>query len=119
MLLLCKDCNVEASNHAHQTEKNFYSITAEEILAHLVILKACFENEPSLQAKEGSRQKSCQKFFVQKCLLRRKNNFFLLLASLNLLFKTSLSQKLELNLEYWCVLVLSPGGTEILGPGVF
>lgn len=101
----------------------FYGITTKEILVHLVILKASFENEPLVEAKVSS--KTFPKFFVQWWSLRRRNSFFLLLASLPLLFQRSLSQKLELSRGCWRVLFLSPGGTETqllietLRPSVF
>lgn len=65
-----------------------------------MIVKACFENESSLQAKIAFRDLSevlCSAVFIGQ----EEQKFFLVLASLNLLFEISLSQKLGLCvLEY-------------------
>lgn len=98
MLLPDKISNVEIIKPYRK--KNFIALKPKKYtLSHLMIVKACFENQSSLQAKIAFRDLSevlCSAVFIGQ----EEQKFFLVLASLNLLFETSLSQKLELGCVY-------------------
>ena len=91
MLLISEDSNVEASNRTHLTEKNFfYSIATKEI--HTRTRGGCM----GLITGEGSLQKSFRSSLFRSVHWAGRTDIFLATGVLNLLFKTSLSQKLEL-----------------------
>lgn len=75
-----------------------------------MVVKACSVKEPPFTGQGSLRRAFRSSLFG--CIHWAATGIFLVLASLNLLFKTSLSQRLELGCVCENVLFFSPEGTE-------